>query len=143
MTCKMAVWLDHKRALVVTACDRNVTTDTVEFEETPMSRPGGGLRATPVSGAHGVDPDQRRDARHAQHLQRYYDRIIELLARADQVHLMGPGQAKLELKQRIQAHKPLARIPVALETVDRLTDAQVVARAREIFGVPLRRAARA
>ena len=61
--------------------------------------------------------------------------IIDLLARADQVHLMGPGQAKLELKQRIQAHKPLARIPVALETVDRLTDAQVVARAREIFGV--------
>lgn len=143
MTCKMAVWLDHKRALVVSICERTVTTDSVECEEPPASRPGGGLRAPAMGAAHGVDPDQKRDARHALHLQRYYERIIELLTRADTVHLMGPGQAKVELKQRILAHKPLARLPVALETCDRMTDAQVVARAREIFGVPARRAARA
>jgi hypothetical protein len=143
MTCKMAVWLDHKRALVVTVCDRKVTSATVEFEETPMSRPGGGLRAAAGHGQHGVDPDQRRDARHAQQLARYYERIVALLDRADQIHLMGPGQAKLELKQRVLSHKPLAAIPLALETVDRMTDAQVVARVRGIFGVPLRRSARA
>jgi hypothetical protein len=143
MTCKMAVWLDHKRALVVSICERKVTTDTVEFEEPPASRPGGGLRAPAVGAVHGVDPDQKRDARHALHLQRYYERIVELLARADAVHLMGPGQAKVELKQRILAHKPLARLPIALETTDRMTDAQVVARAREILGVPARRVARA
>jgi len=137
MTCKMTVWLDHKRALVVTGCRREITTDLVELEELPSSRADGG------QGARGVDPDQRDDARHAQFLQRYYDRIIELLARADQIHLMGPGQAKLELKRRIQEHKPLSDLPISLETVDRLTDPQIVARAREVFGLPRQRAARA
>jgi len=142
MTCKMAVWLDHRRAFVVTACDREITTHTVEFEETPMSRPGGGVRTSARGGQHGVDPDQRRDAHHALHLGRYYDRIIELLDRADRIHILGPGQAKLELKQRILAHKPLASVPLTLEAVDRRTDAQIVAHVRHIFGVPLARAAR-
>ena len=137
MTCKMTVWLDHKRALVVTGCRREITTDCIELEELPSSHAGGG------QGPHGVDPEQRRDTRHAQNLQRYYDRIIERLARADQIHVMGPGQAKLELKRRIQEHKPLSGLPISLETVDRLTDPQIVARAREIFGLPRQRAARA
>ena len=137
MTCKMTVWLDHKRALVVTGCRREITTDCVEFEELPPSRTVGG------QGPHGVDPDQRRDARRAQYLQRYYDRIIALLARADQIHLMGPGQAKIELKRRIQEHKPLGDLPISLETVDRMTDPQIVARAREVFGLPRQRTARA
>jgi hypothetical protein len=143
MTCKMAVWLDHRHAHVVAVCERKVTSHLVDIEETPRSRPGGGLRATAGHAPHGVDPDQRRDAHHARDLQRFYDRIIEHLARADEIHLMGPGQAKLELRRRLHDHKPLAHLPVALETVDRLTAAQIVAHARAIFGVPRRRAARA
>ena len=108
MTRKMAVWLDHKRALVVTGSERKISSVSVDFTEEPRSRPGDDLRSTAVGATHGIDPDQRRDARHAQHL---------------------------------QARKPLAAIPVAPETVDRMTDAQVGARTRQVFGEPARRSA--
>jgi hypothetical protein len=143
MTCKMAVWLDHKTAVIITACDRNLTTTTVTCDYEPAPRGVGGLRAATGAGVHGVDPDARRDARHAHYLHRYYEHIIGYLERADTIHLMGPGQAKIELKHHLAGHKPLAGKPVSLATVDRMTDAQIVAHARKVFGVPLRRVARA
>jgi hypothetical protein len=143
MTCKVGVWLDHKRAFIVTIRQRDIATTTVEREEVPMSRPGGGLRGAGGHQLHGVDPDGRRDQREVLYLNRYYEDVIKHLADAEAIHICGPGQAKVELKRRLLLHKPLAHRPVAVEAADRMTDAQIVARIREVFGAKPRRAAKA
>ena len=142
MSCKIAVWLDHKRAFLVTARDRDVSTRTIEFEEAPPSHAAGGLRSAAGHGQHGVDPDARFDARQALYRQRYYDQIIVHLGEAERIHLMGPGQAKLELRRKILDHKPLTGRPLSHEACDRMTDAQIVAHVRTIFGLGLKRSAR-
>jgi hypothetical protein len=43
---------------------------------------------------------------------------------------MGPGEAKGELKKRIEINNLNGRI-VDVETVDKMTDPQIVAKARE------------
>jgi len=142
MSCQIGLWLDHKRAFLVTVRDQSVTTETIELEILPPPRSSGGLRSAAGQPTHGVDPDAKQDARLAHYLDRYYEAIIARLGDAERIHIMGPGQAKLELKRKVAACKPLASRPVSLENADKLTDPQIVARMREVFGVPAQRFAR-
>ncbi|MFA6506438.1 MAG: hypothetical protein WCT14_10080 [Treponemataceae bacterium] len=45
---------------------------------------------------------------------------------------MGPGEAKIELKERLEKHKLGGRI-VGIQTVDKMTDHQVAVRVRKHF----------
>ncbi|HOX26027.1 MAG TPA: hypothetical protein PLL30_09310 [Candidatus Krumholzibacteria bacterium] len=139
---KIGLWLDRKRAVLVTVRDQTFSSETIELEVPPPAHSGGGLRAAPGQSAHGVGPDDRQDARLSHYLDRFYDAIIARLGDAEQIHILGPGQAKHELKRKIASHKALASRPLSLENADRLTDPQIVARVREVFGVPARRAVR-
>jgi len=140
MSYKVGLWLDHKRAFIVTIQDKNVSTQTLEMIETPPSRPGQGLRASGGHAPHGVDPDNKRDARLARDRDHFYRDVMKLLAPAEAIHLMGPGQAKQEFQGQLGKNWLLSSIPVELENADRLTDPQIVARVREVFGVQLKRA---
>lgn len=46
--------------------------------------------------------------------------------------LFGPGEAKSELKERLEKHGLGERI-VGIETVDRMTDRQIAAKVRRHF----------
>jgi hypothetical protein len=46
--------------------------------------------------------------------------------------IFGPGEAKGELKTRLESHKLGGRI-VAVETVDNMTDNQIAAKVRDYF----------
>jgi len=66
--------------------------------------------------------------------QAYYHQVVEALAGAQEVLVVGPAQAKLQLIKHIHAHDPaMADKVVGVETVDHPTDGQVVAYARKYF----------
>ena len=49
--------------------------------------------------------------------------------------LFGPGEAKLELKERRSRSTTFSECTVDIETADKLTDPQIVARVKEQFRI--------
>jgi hypothetical protein len=49
--------------------------------------------------------------------------------------IFGPGEAKLQLKKRLSRSKALSQRIVGIETTDKLTDPQIVAKVKEHYGL--------
>jgi hypothetical protein len=138
----VGIWLDHRHATVVLVRGRHVETQDVYSQAEPRVRSTGGTRCG--AGVPGdIVSESRRDARIARQLDRYYDELMRVIAGADRIHVCGPGEAKRELSKRIAADRELASRLETVEPCDKLTRGQFVAMIREVFGVPVKRAARA
>jgi hypothetical protein len=124
MSHDVGVWIDHKKAVIVSIAAGEVTTRTLASEvgahpHYSGSREGGG--------------EKKYEERHNQDLDRYYDDVIGQLGEPDALLLFGPGEAKLQLKERLgRAKGPSERI-VAVESTDKLTDPQIVAKVKEHY----------
>ena len=57
------------------------------------------------------------------------------LGRPEAFLIFGPGEAKLELKERLSRTKACSGRTVDVETSDKLTDPQIVAKVKEHFGI--------
>ena len=73
-----------------------------------------------------------QDRRFIGHLDRYYDEVISAIHDAESILIFGPGEAKGELKKRIES-KGLKGRTVAVETADEMTEPQIVAKVRQHF----------
>lgn len=117
----VAVWIDHKEAVI----------SAIAGEDESTSRLESGVTRGGASGSESGAEDQR-DRHFANHLRAWYDAVISHIKDANGILLLGPGEAKHELEKRIQDAGLGDRI-VAVETADKLTDHQVAAKARERF----------
>jgi hypothetical protein len=122
MTPLVAVWIDHEKAVLAFVRGEQVETTTLHSGLEPHphwagSQEGGG--------------EKKYEARRGHRLDHFYDGVIDQLHDAAALYLFGPGEAKLELQRRLARVKPLAQRPVSVENSDRLTDAQIAAKARE------------
>jgi hypothetical protein len=120
----VGIWIDHKRAVIVSVSAGRVTTTTSESEV------GAHPRYSADEGG-----EKKYEERHGQRLQQYYDEIISQLGQPEALLIFGPGEAKLELKERLSRSKTLAEGMVDIETADTLTEPQIVARVKEHFRV--------
>lgn len=126
MSHKVGIWIDHKKAVIVTASVDGVFTKTLESDVGSHAR----YSSPQESGG-----EKRYEARHNQHLDQYYDEVISQLGQPEAFLIFGPGEAKLELKERLSHSKALADRVVDIETTDKLTDPQIVAKVKEHFGI--------
>ena len=126
MNHKVGVWLDHKSAVIVSTSAGNVSSKTLESEVGAHPR---------YSGQEGGGGEKKYEQRHGEQLDRYYDDIIRQLGLPEAILIFGPGEAKLELKERLSRSKALSGCTVDLETADRLTDPQIVAKVKDHFGI--------
>jgi hypothetical protein len=72
---------------------------------------------------------------HNLRLDQYYDDVISQLGRPDAFLLFGPGEAKLQLKERLGRSQVSSESIVAVESTDKLTDPQIMAKVNEHYGV--------
>ena len=122
MSYKVGVWIDHEKAVIVSASEAGVTTMTLESEVEAHPR---------YSGQQDGGGEKKYEERHRQSLVRYYDEVIGRLGEPEALLVFGPGEAKLELNDRLsRSNPPLARA-VQIETADKLRDAQIVAKVKE------------
>ena len=120
------LWIDHREAVVVFVRDDTEETKRIESGIEKHVRFSGGNQ--PEDGS----ADDQRDRRFSTHLTRYYDEVISSIRDAQSILLFGPGEAKGELKKRL-ATKGLGDRVVGMETTDKMTDRQVVAKVRQHF----------
>jgi stalled ribosome rescue protein Dom34 len=119
----VGVWIDHKKAVIVSAAADGVAAKTVLSEV--------GAHAH-YSGTHG-EGEKRYEERHAQRLDQFFDEVISQLRQPDAVLIFGPGEAKRELETRLGRLKTLPKAVVTIDAADHLTEAQILAKVREHY----------
>ena len=130
---QIGIWIDRRQAIIVSLMDSKETVKTMasQFEKhTPTT---GGGRASKPYGSQEIVAGDRVERRSERHLDRYYEDVMAALAGADEIALFGPGQAKVEMKKRLEKSKPLSKKLKAVETVDKMTETQIRAKVKEFF----------
>jgi hypothetical protein len=129
---KVGVWIDHRKALVVVISPTSERTELIVSKVEKHAERSGD---SPLKGryeAAQVPADDRRQRALTGELNVYYDAVVASLREAESILILGPGEAKGELKKRLVRHKLGARI-AAVETMDKMTDREIVAKVREYF----------
>ena len=132
MKTKVGLWIDHRKATVVTVTDKGEEMGLIISRAEKQPRRSGD---SPLKGSyepHHVPAEDSRQRTLTEHLNIYYDAVIASIRDAEAILIFGPGEAKGELKERLEKHGLGGRI-VGIETVDRMTDRQVAAKVRQYF----------
>jgi hypothetical protein len=133
MTDKAGVWIDHRRAVVVVlSTDGERCHEILSTVEKHLER--GGDR--PMHGsyeARQVPADDNRQRALTGELNIYYDAVIAALRPFAPLLIFGPGEAKGELHARLIKMK-LGAAVAAVETEDKMTNHQIIAKVRSYFG---------
>jgi hypothetical protein len=125
---EVGLWIDHRRAVIVTLDgkdDKGVVEEIISGMEKHVRYSGGGDVQDGVA-------DNQVDRRFNGHLDKYYDRVAEHLKDAGAILLIGPGEAKGELR-KLLAHLGHGDLVVGVETADKLTNNQIAALVREHY----------
>src|SRR6185369_5068351 len=84
MSHDVGVWVDHKKAVIVSIAGGEVATRTLTSDVGAHPR---------YSGSQEGGGEKKYEVRHNQDLARYYDDVIGQLGKPDALLLFGPGEA--------------------------------------------------
>jgi hypothetical protein len=128
----VGLWIDHRKAIIVAVTEKgDETTLVISKAEKQLRRSGDSKLKGPYESRQ-VPADDSRQRTFTGHLNIYYDAVIACLRDAESILIFGPGEAKGELKERLEKHHLGERI-VGIEPVDKMTDRQIAAKVRAQF----------
>ena len=129
---KVGLWIDHRKAIIVAISDKGEEVGLIVSKvEKQLQRSGD----SPLKGRYEslkVPADDSRQRMLTGHLNIYYEAVIAGLRDAESILIFGPGEAKDELKKRLEKSKLGGRI-IGVETVDKMTDRQIAKKVRQYF----------
>jgi len=128
MTRNVGLWIDHRKAVIVTVTGNELETKQIQSN---MEKH---IRFSGRSSEDGSTAEDMRDRQFANHLSSFYDEVIASIRDVESILIIGPGEAKGELVTRLERDGTGERI-VGLETVDKMTDRQIAERVREQFHI--------
>ncbi|MGB2867651.1 MAG: hypothetical protein WBD36_04325 [Bacteroidota bacterium] len=102
----VGLWIDYKKAVIF-----SLANEGAQLKRIPSERFSG-------------EGQDRQD--------QYYDEVLSCIRDAESILIFGPGEAKLELRKRLEKLKLHNRI-VGIETADTMTDNQIVVKIRQRF----------
>jgi stalled ribosome rescue protein Dom34 len=122
---KVGLWLDQSKAVVVCITNngeerRIITSDMEHFDRFSRNVPGDGSE------------EDLRDRRFWNHLNEYYDKVITQIGDAKSIMIIGPGEAKHQLKKRLESGG-VSEKNVSVDDADSLTNHQIAIKVRERF----------
>ena len=138
----VGIWIDRKKAVIVTRRepersyegDEQITVTEISSDTERKVRLAGGSRTRNRPwGPQEVAVDSKIETRQRQQLKKYYHQIIELKKDADKIMIMGPGEAKIELKKEMEKSKALITKIAGVYTKDKMTPNQVSAEVKSYF----------
>jgi peptide subunit release factor 1 (eRF1) len=117
----IAVWIDHRSAIVLTFIGKNL-----ENEQEILSNAG--------PHTHGGGWSQRRiEAHRHETLNHFYEEVIDHLEPVDEILILGPGQAKNELNNRIEHHKGLKGKVMDMVSAPEMSEVELITQAKGFF----------
>lgn len=128
------IWIDHKEAILVFMEEAGIPrVERVKSYAEGRFRPSGGWKAGGTAVAQSVSDEHTAEERRRRQFHNYYQMVMEEVGKADQVFIFGPGEAKSELVKEMEAVKGRHVRIAAVETSDKLTENQIVAKVKSFF----------
>lgn len=126
----IGLWIDHKQAYLIRNGAKKV--EVIPSNVRRRTRFTGGSR---IGGAYSqnLDSELRHNDHYQLQLEKYYAQVIRTIHNADSIFIMGPGEAKLELKRALQKHGDLRNRLVKVEPADKMTVNQMIAHVRLFY----------
>ena len=132
MSTNVGLWIDHRKAIIVAITDEGEVLELIISKvEKQLRRSGDSPLKGPYESQQ-VPADSSRQRTFAGLLNLYYDAVIASIRDAESIMIFGPGDAKGELKTRLERSDLGGRIE-GIETVDKMTDRQIAAKVRQHF----------
>ena len=132
MGTKVGLWIDHRKAMIVAVTDKGEEIRMIISKVEKQLRRSGD---SPLKGPYEtlqVPADDSRQKTFTGHINIYYDAVIAAMRDAESILIFGPGEAKGELRKRLERNNLGGRI-IGMETVDKMTDRQIAAKVRQYF----------
>jgi hypothetical protein len=120
---EIGLWIDHRKAVVVIVSDEGEEVREITSHMEKHVRYSNDY-------SEGGSSEDMRDRQFGNRLNSYYDAVIAVIRDGDSIQIFGPGEAKGELKKRLESGGFKGHI-LAIETVDKMTDRQIAAKVRE------------
>ena len=116
------LWIDHQKAVIVFVAGKDAETKLINsniekhHRQSGVSMPADDVRQRDLTG----------------HLNSFYDEVVSSIRQAESILILGPGEAKGELKKRLDKVSTSGRF-VEIKTSDKMTQPQLVALVRNHF----------
>lgn len=132
MGSEVGLWIDNQKTVIVMIeKGKDVTREVRSNIEKPVRSQKGSHAKIPTISQRSVVEDMG-DRQYEKSLNGYYEGIISLIRNAESILIFGPGDAKDELKKRLENNDLGERI-VGIETENKMSDRQIVAKVRTCF----------
>ena len=128
----VGLWIDHRKAVIAAVSDKGEESKVIESNVEKHSGRVDGVRSMTPYESQKVPADDIREREFTSHLHVYYNEVIAAIRDAESILIFGPGEAKGELRSRLEKDNLGGRI-VAVETTDKMTDRQISAKVRDYF----------
>ena len=132
MTINAGVWIDHHKAVILLINEQGEDLREIISDDTKVLHAESGQRANHSYTRNDFVAEDKLERKAESHLNKYYDQVIACLHNADSIWILGPGEAKGELKKRIESKKLRGKI-ARVETVDKMTDHQIAEHVRQLL----------
>ena len=129
---EVGLWIDHRKAVIVTIEDGNETIQEVQSDMEKDIRFSSVRQSNDSEQTDGSDVENMRDRQFENHLNDFYDELIALINKADSIYIFGPGEAKGEFEKRLKK-AGFEDCIAGVETVDKMTDPQIAAKVRNQY----------
>jgi hypothetical protein len=127
---KVGIWIDHRRAVVVTIENGQESIHTIEGDVDREPKAAGRTGNPTKWGPQAPINEHRLEENYRHHVVNFYKEVIKSIGKPDQLLVMGPAQAKREFADELQKIGEMRGINLKIETVDKMTDPQVAAKVR-------------
>ena len=132
MSTSVGLWIDHRKAIIVAVTDKGEEIGLIISKVEKQLRRSGDSALKGRYESEQVPADDKRQRTFTGQLNIYYDAVIASMRDAESVLIFGPGEAKGELKERLEKSSFGGRI-VGIETADKMTNRQIAAKVRRHF----------
>ncbi len=132
---EIGIWLNSDKAVLISLKDgQNEQILTLESKIETRTRIPGERKPFSRLGNILAETSGRLTNRRKQQMHQYFNQIIHSLDNeARELYLFGPSTAKIQLEKELKKIPQFAQKPVIIESADKMTERQMVARVKSHF----------
>ena len=126
MNTSAGVWIDHRKAIIVTISDHgDETKEILSNVESQLARLDGKHSTAPFE-SQLVLPDDKQQRGFSKNLKVFYDEVLAHINSVHSILIFGPGEAKGELK-KYMAQNDRDNREIIMESADKMSTGQIEA----------------
>jgi len=128
------IWIDTREAIIIhVESGKAIQTEHILSGAERKPKVAGEKSKRTVRGGIGFDYETSQKNRFKEDLKKYFARVTEAVGDVDQLYILGPAEAKLELEKEINRNPELRSKVLKVESCDSLTTNQIIEKVRTYF----------